>query len=394
MARKTQPQNRHPRNKPAASPSGGGVARKHKPAAKPPWYKRASTFIIAAGALAAAILGVLNLWDRIFPPPDDDLARIESIHIIKRTLLSSFAPEGIGKLLPLTPVPEAASAGRIHDDGGLAGAGLVQAAPPDRGDVVATPQFTGLEQFTMRPLPTVRPVPRPTFLTFTPAPPPTPLPTPTRTTAAPSPTPTGTSARTGSPSPTLSTTPAGTLTFSPDPSMALLRLLPPVTDEYVFDVSNQQAMQNIPPPAREYSIRSRVFETVNEKGEPVPPEQVAERLAEALQEVEASTGPQGEDPQGWTLAVRVDLQGLAGVPLLLTWSLDGLDVPLTWQAENLAYRVVGSTPHDASVADIWVPDLKRPGSYNVNIKLSYEATGIIADWRPLALPDTGVTQGG
>ena len=118
------------------------------------------------------------------------------------------------------------------------------------------------------------------------------------------------------------------------------------------------------------------------------------RLAGALEEVESSTGPQGKDPQGWTVAVRVDLQGLADVPLLLTWSLDGLDVPLTWQAEKLAYRVVGGTPHDAGVAEIWVPDLRRAGSYNVNIKLSYEATGVIADWRPLALPDTGVTQGG
>jgi hypothetical protein len=366
------------------------VVKKHKPSAQPPWYKRTSTFIIAAGALAAAILGVLNLWDRIFPPPDEDVARIESIHIIKRTPLTGFTPEGIGGLLPLTAVPEAASAGRIYDDGGPARAGAVQAAPPAVGDVVATPRFTGFEQFTMRPLPTVRPVPRPTFRTFTP----TPTPTPTRTTATPSPTPTGTSTGTDSPSPTVSTTPAGNLTFSPDLSMQLLRDLPPVTDEYVLEMSKEPQLQVFVEPARQYLARAKPVEAVNEKGEPVPPAQVAERLAAALEEVEAIAGPQGEDPQGWTLAVRFDLQGLAGVPLLLTWSLDGLDVPLTWQAENLAYRVVGATPHDAGVADIWVPDLKRPGSYNVNIKLSYAETGIIADWRPLALPDTGVTQGG
>ena len=369
------------------------MVRKHKPAAKPPWYKRTSTFIIAAGALAAAILGVLNLWDRIFPPPDDDVARIESIHIIKRTPLTGFAPEGIGGFLPLTPIPEAASAGRIYDDGGLAGAVVAEAEPPAGRDVVATPQFTGLEQFTMRPLPTVRPVPRPTFLTFTPTPTPT-TPTPTRTMATPGPTPTGTSTGTDSPSPTLSTTPSGILTVLADPSIVRLGLVPPVTDEYIREVSNQHVLQGIAPAISNYLLRSVVIISVNDEGEPVPPAQVAERLAEALKAVEGTAGPQGEDPQGWTVAVRVDLQGLADVPLLLTWSLDGLDVPLTWQAEKLAYRVVGATPHDAGVAEIWVPDLKRPGNYNVNIKLSYEATGVIADLRPLALPDTGVTQGG
>lgn len=366
---------------------------KHKPAAKPPWYKRTSTFIIAAGALAAAILGVLNLWDRIFPPPDEDVARIESIHIIKRTPLTGFAPEGIGGFLPLTAVPEAASAGQIYDDGRLARAGAADMPRPAGQEAAATPRFTGFEQFTMRPLPTVRPVPRPTFLTFTPAPTPT-TPTPTRTTATPSPTPTGTSTGTGSPSPTLSTTPAGILTVLPEPSIRLLGEIPPLTDQYIREVSNHYELRDMAPPAVVYTAHAMVIETVDEKGEPVPPAQVAVRLAAALAEVESSAGPQGEDPQGWTVAVRMDLQGLADVPLLLTWSLDGLDVPDSWQAEKLAYRVVGATPHDAGVAEIWVPDLKRPGSYNVNIKLSYAETGLIADWRPLALPDTGVTQGG
>lgn len=393
MPRKAKPEKRNRRYKPAKSPTGGAGAGKSKRTTKPPWYRRTSTFIIAAGALAAAILGVLNLWDRIFPPPDEDVARIESIHIIKRTPLTGFAPEGIGGLLPLTAVPEAASAGQIYDDGGLARAGVADVPLPAGQEAAATPRFTGFEQFTMRPLPTVRPVPRPTFLTFTPAPTPT-TPTPTRTTSTPSPTPTGTSTGTDSPAPTLSTTPAGNLTFSPDLSMQLLRDLPPVTNEYVLEMSKQPQLQVFVEPARQYLARAKPVEAVNEKGETVPLAQVAERLAAALEEVEAIAGPQGEDPQGWTVAVRFDLQGLAGVPLLLTWSLDGLDVPLTWQAENLAYRVVGATPHDAGVAEIWVPDLKRAGSYNVNIKLSYAETGLIADWRPLALPDTGLTQGG
>ncbi|MFJ6158837.1 hypothetical protein ACIQF8_16935 [Pseudarthrobacter sp. NPDC092184] len=376
MPRKAKPDKRNPRYKPAKTSTGGAGAGKTKRTNKPPWYKRTSTFIIAAGALAAAILGVLNLWDRIFPPPDDDVARIEAIHIIKRTPLTGFAPEGIGGLLPLTAVPEAASAGRTYDDAGLAGAVVAEAEPAAVRNAVATPQFTGLEQFTMRPLPTVRPVPRPTFRTFTPTP------TPTRTTATPSPTPTGTSTGTDSPTP------------SPGPTMTKLRVPKPLTEDVRDAVAEQKVLAIYVPEAAERAIQYLSIEPVDEKGQTLPPAELAKELAQALEEVESTTGPQGEDPQGWTVAVRVDLQGLADVPLLLTWSLDGLDVPLTWQAEKLAYRVVGGTPHDAGVAEIWVPDLRRAGSYNVNIKLSYEDTGIIADWRPLALPDTGVTQGG
>lgn len=324
-----------------------------------PWYKRGKTLIIGAGALAAAALGVLNLWDRIFPPADDDVARIESINIIKRTPLTGFAPEGIGKLLPLAPV-----AGTNPAQGLL-------------GPIAAAPHPSGV-----RPLTTFLPTP-------TPKPTPTPMPTPT----TPSPTPTFTPTGTDSPSPTPSTTSASP-TPSSDPAMTILQIPTPLSDEYVDEVVTDDAMKDYVPRAREYTARSLVIEAVDEEGTPVPPAELAGKLAEALEEVEATSGPDGEDPQGWTVAVRVDLQGLAGVPLLLTWSMDGLDVPHTWQAEILAYRVVGATPHDAGVAEIWVPDLKRPGTYNVNIKLSYESTGLIADLRPLPLPDRGVIQGG
>lgn len=94
---------------------------------------------------------------------------------------------------------------------------------------------------------------------------------------------------------------------------------------------------------------------------------------------------QGKDPLGWTVAVRIDLEGLAHVPMLLTWSLDGLDVSESWKAENLAYRIVATTPHDAGVAEIWIPDLGRPGAYNVNVRLTFESTGAMADLEQLQL---------
>ncbi|TLM72937.1 hypothetical protein [Pseudarthrobacter sp. NamB4] len=349
------------------------MPKKRKPPTKVPWYKRGKTLIIGAGALAAAILGVLNLWDRIFPPPDEDVARIESVNIIKRTPLTGFAGSGIGRELTLTPVPEGAGASiRLSV--------LVPAVtPPARPDLPAQPLSTDLPASTVDP-----PTPGPPTSTDPP-------PSPTGTT--PSPTPTSTWPTSGSSPSSESPTPTGTATFL-SVSPEVFGAASSIPDDFIDKVVKQPAMQTYAPPAGVSAAQLLIIEAVDAKGETLPPAQVAEELAQALSEVESANSPEGEDPLGWTVAVRVDLEGLAQVPLLLTWSLDGLDVPDTWMAENLAYRVVGASPHDAGVAEIWVPDLKRPGTYNVNIKLSYESTGLIADLHPLPLPEAGPVQGG
>ncbi|WP_459384559.1 hypothetical protein [Arthrobacter humicola] len=126
---------------------------------------------------------------------------------------------------------------------------------------------------------------------------------------------------------------------------------------------------------------------VDENGELLPPAEVAAKLERALEEVDADYGTTGKDPLGWTVAVRLSIEGLAYVPLQLTWSLDGVDVSETWQADNLAYRIIAKTPHDTGIAEIWVPNLHRAGSYNVNVRLTYEADGTTADLERLGLPN-------
>ena len=87
------------------------------------------------------------------------------------------------------------------------------------------------------------------------------------------------------------------------------------------------------------------------------------------------------------MAVNLTLEGLAGVPLLLTWSLDGVDVPEGWAADNVAYRVVATTPRDSGSAEVRVPNLKAEGVYRVNVKLAFESDGTpIARGEPLELP--------
>ena len=105
--------------------------------------------------------------------------------------------------------------------------------------------------------------------------------------------------------------------------------------------------------------------------------QIAERLADALRDVEWQGEADQKDPRGWVVAVNLDVSGLKDVPLLLTWSLDGLDVPVNWAATNVAYRLTPTTDHDAGSVEVWVPNLVQPGDYNVNLELARESDGTV-----------------
>jgi hypothetical protein len=125
---------------------------------------------------------------------------------------------------------------------------------------------------------------------------------------------------------------------------------------------------------------------------PLPVDEVAIRLAQALEAVESvptAPGDSRRDPIGWVIAVNFSVDGLKNVPLLLTWSLDGVDVPASWAVDNVAYRVTATTAHDGGSVEVWVPDLSSSGAYNVNIKLAREADGtVMGAGKPLRLPGT------
>lgn len=156
-----------------------------------------------------------------------------------------------------------------------------------------------------------------------------------------------------------------------------------VPDSHAASVCEQEQVDDLDDRACGFLVRHPTSETVNDKGELSRPPEAALQLARALSDVEVSEGEQGKDPAGWTVAVRLDLEGLNNEPMLLTWSLGGLDVSESWRAEHLAYKVNARTPHDAGIAEVWIPNLARPGSYSVNIKLSYASDGSIADIKQL-----------
>jgi hypothetical protein len=298
-----------------------------------PWYLRVKTLVITAGALAVALLGILNFWDRIFPPNLEDNARIESIERLKMTPLSDFASDEIGTDVYL-PLPE----GAVPSDHTVRSVVRVS----DTIDSTPTPE--------------TNPPPSSTL---------TPTPTPTPTLPSPSPSP-------ATPTPTSTEAPAA-------------RIRP--SEDYVRDVTEQSVFRTYVQDVPRHMMRIRVPETVDQDGNLVAPEEAAAELVEALEDIELENSPMGVDALGWTVAVGLDLKGLADEPLLLTWSLDGAGVADSWAADNFAYRIIATTEHDTGTVKIWVPDLKGPNPYNVNVDLVHESDGSPADSAtPLEIP--------
>jgi hypothetical protein len=322
-------------------------------AAKPatPWYLRIKTLVLTAGALAGAVLGVLALTDRLAPADQSDVPRIERVWMVRAATLGQFAPAG-GDLDPdldLSPAPKAAA----------------HALPTVR---LVVGRLGGADA-TPTPAPLAPPTdPSPTDS------PPTPSPTDTPT-GTPTPTPTSTPSTTPTPTPTPTPSQEPTLESS---TFVVPENWPP-TKEYLGSVATEVELVQVESDSPKYdpqvvtTLFALGYQPTNEEGEDIPAEQVAERIVDALDEVETTPNGETVDPLGWTVAVDLRIEGMAGESLLLTWQLDGAEVPDNWAAENLAYRVKASTPLDVGVAEIWVPDLAASGGYVVNVKLARES---------------------
>jgi FHA domain len=354
-----------------ASPRGGT----HGSSTVTPWHQRSKAAILGAGALAAAILGVVNLWAVIFPPDPADVAEIESVHVIKQLTLADFAAEGTARNLSIRPA--------AFRDEGITGQGTsALAAVAGR---TSLPTFRIPAQ-TAHPQTARAPIPTPTATTSgspsvaeT-----TPTQFPTYETSSLRPTPTlsyGSSSTIPVSPPSTSTTPSPTRTLKPS---FIVKADIVVSIGRNDEVCGQARLKNLKATVCSTALRITLL-TVDDQGGLVPPPEAATALENALSEVEMTESEQGSDPDGWTLAVRLDLEGLANQPMLLSWSLDGRDIPEAWQSENLAYKVTASTPHDAGIAQVWIPNLERPGPYNVNIRLSFASDGTIADTKQLLI---------
>jgi hypothetical protein len=162
----------------------------------------------------------------------------------------------------------------------------------------------------------------------------------------------------------------------------------PPPDEFAEDVATDPALRRTILPAAPQVVTQLVSDLTEDDGTMLPPDEVAARLADALREVESQDDDGSSDPLGWLVAVDLEVHGLDDAQLLLTWSLDGIDVPVSWAAETIAYRITPTTAHDTGSVDVWVPDLDVPGTYRVNLRLALESDGRLLDQGdPLELPE-------
>ena len=329
-----------------------------------PWYARGKAWIIGAGALAAASLAVLGLGDRLFPADLEDVAKIESVDMIGQTSFKQFASKGLGAELPLEPGPPAApgDARAIVSVVSVRPAGSTVAMPSD------TPEVESPKDPSEVAPPSAPETLAPDTPTIPPASPATDSPDPPTT-----------------PPPT--TAPASPEVTIPPAAVDLKVWTPP--DAHLQTMLSDPRIEDFDFTETELTVSFlTIIEPSGAEGEELPPEEAVTRVAAALVDVESTTDDEGTlDPVGWTVAVNLTLEGLAGVPLLLTWSLDGVNVPEEWAAEKVTYRVVAGTPHDAGSAEIWVPKLKTAGEYHVNVKLKLASDGAttIAHGPPLSI---------
>jgi hypothetical protein len=77
---------------------------------------------------------------------------------------------------------------------------------------------------------------------------------------------------------------------------------------------------------------------------------------------------------GELIGVNLELAGLQGQPVILSWSIfekDGQNhLPKTWLGNFAAYRLEATTGDDTGTLEMWIPLPKQHGPYFVRLTLT------------------------
>jgi hypothetical protein len=124
---------------------------------------------------------------------------------------------------------------------------------------------------------------------------------------------------------------------------------------------------------------------ITPSGEPVEPAVAAEQIAKVLADARhahTATDPAIIDPEplGVVVSTELDLSGLRGKVLTLSWSMwqEAGDIRLSgdWLNDNLAYRIEPRSDHATTTLDVWIPMPREPGAYFVRVDLRSGPTRI------------------
>lgn len=316
------------------------------------WWGRTSAAVLTAGALAGAIASIANLlpWGG---PDLVDQAQLTSVSVVR-------VPVPLGEYEARTELVPRALGAAADGAPGVVLVSAQQTLPPD-----ATGRRTGAQDsgdlVEDRP-PTATETGAPVERSGTPSP---------------------------SPAPTTGTPPLDE-TASPAPAPSV-----PAVRTELSQLERQRVTAEVLPrleeAAPDYDLHlpepSRIqagFPTlalveaasVDEEGNPLPPDEAARRVVEVLGETRTQPQEGKQEPLGVLLDVNCDLQGLRGRPVVLTWEIfqAGGSAPLLgeWLRTTPAYRLRPTTEHDSASVDLWVPLPKEPGPYVVRLSLALD----------------------
>jgi hypothetical protein len=104
-------------------------------------------------------------------------------------------------------------------------------------------------------------------------------------------------------------------------------------------------------------------------------EEAAERLVELFGEVRTTADQSGgnSEPLGAVVTANVELVGLRGEPVLLSWSIwqvGGTErLYGQWLTTNPAYQLTATRERDTTAVNLWIPLPTAPGPYLVRLDL-------------------------
>jgi hypothetical protein len=120
--------------------------------------------------------------------------------------------------------------------------------------------------------------------------------------------------------------------------------------------------------------------TENTRGKSLTEQQMVDRQVAAFKKLRTVRvkGSRKAQPVGVVVTANMELSGLRGKAVLLSWSMwqkDGAErLYGEWLNERLAYRIEATSDHDTASVDYWIPLPKQKGPYFVRTRLAFNGT--------------------
>ncbi len=124
--------------------------------------------------------------------------------------------------------------------------------------------------------------------------------------------------------------------------------------------------------------------SVDENGDRVPPEVAARRIVAVLARVRTEDVDGLKEPLGVIVRVRVRIEHAEGVPVQISWEMDGVGdqgqrLTHRWLRGQPAYEVEAANGDDRGVVRLWVPLPPARGRYSLTLSAGVEGDQLAQD---------------